>query len=170
MSAQFAARLVAAALAGLAGTAQANVAPATAAEVQAEQTEQAEKAAQAEQEAYYAGLDQQIAARDGRRRWAPPMDLGHAARAAWPGAQVGHAACGTTACRVHVAYSGPNTMNDEVEAFVRRLSDLQDSAGTPQSTAGIALRYHPARPQEVTVYLLAPTGAQRAGGLSTQPN
>ena len=47
-------------------------------------------------------------------------------------------------------------MDERVDAFVRRLSDLQDSAGQANSTGGIALRYDAERPQELTVYLLAP--------------
>ena len=154
MTVPFAAHVVVAAAAWLAGTAHALAEPASATAPPTDA--QAEQAAQAEQEAYYAGLDQQITARNGRRRWAPPMELSRAARAAWPGARVSDAACGATVCRVHLTDSGPGNMDEKVDTFVRRLSDLQDSAGQPNRTGGIALRYYAERPQDVTVYLLAP--------------
>ena len=154
MKVPFAAHLVVGAVAWLAATAPAHAvrpsAPAPPTDAQAAQ------AAQAEQDAYYAGLDQQITAHNGRRRWAPPMDLARAARAAWPGARVSDATCGAALCRVHLADRSPSNIDDKVDAFVRRLSDLQDSAGQANSTGGIVLRYYPDRPQEVTVYLLAP--------------
>ncbi len=122
-----------------------------------------DEAAQSELE--YARLDQQVAARDGRRQWAPPMELRRAAQAAWPQAVVGESACGVEVCRVHISHNEPDFVND----FLRKLLDLQDSAGGPQSTAGIVIRYYDDKPLDLTIYLLMPEApaAQKVGSAAS---